>query len=121
MEIFISIFIWVLALYGLFEIIRNIICFCTFSKNSMNGINIIITVKNQENNIEYFLRSILFKMIYGREDLKRIIVVDMNSSDNTRKIIENLEKEYNQIELLDIKELQEIINGNTDNSFNIVE
>ena len=53
---------WTLALYGLYEIIKNIIYINTYTKFKSEGIYLIIGVKNQEKNIEGFLRAILFKI-----------------------------------------------------------
>ena len=109
METFISIVIWTLALYGLFEIIKNIIYICTYTKLNSNGMYFIIAVKNQEDKIEGFFRNLLFRIIYGKEEVKNIFVVDLNSKDNTKKIIENLNKEYEQINLLSWKECKELV------------
>ncbi len=109
METFISVIIWTLAIYGLLEIIKNIIYICTYTKLNSNGIYVLVAVKNQENNIEYFLRNILFKIIYGKEEIKNIFVVDLNSKDNTKIIVENLEKEYEQISLLNWKDCKELL------------
>lgn len=109
METFISIIIWTLALYGLFEIIKNIIYICTYTHLNSKGIYFIIAVKNQEDKIECFLRNIIFRIVYGKEEIKNILIVDLNSKDNTKKIVENLSKEYEQINLLSWKECNEII------------
>ena len=72
---------WVLALYGLFEIIKNIIYICTYTNLRSDGIYIIIAAKNQENKIEGFIRTILFRVMYGKEEcVKDVIVTDLNSS-----------------------------------------
>ena len=79
MESFINIIVWTLAFYGLFEIIKSIIYICSCTKLNTDGIYFIIAVKNQENYIETFLRNIMFKIIYGREEkVKNIIIVDLN-------------------------------------------
>lgn len=109
METFISIAIWTLALYGLFEIIKNIIYICTYTKLNSDGMYFIIAVKNQEEKIECFLRNLFFRVIYGKEEIKNILIVDLNSKDNTKKIVENLSKEYEQISLLNWKECKELI------------
>lgn len=109
METFISIIIWTLALYGLFEIIKNIIYICTYTHLNSNGMYFIIAVKNQEDKIECFLRNLIFRIVYGKEEIKNILVVDLNSKDNTKKIVENLSKEYEQINLLSWKECNEVI------------
>lgn len=115
MNVIISIVIWTLALYGLFEIIKNIIYICTYTKLNTKGIYLIIAVKNQEENIECFLRNILFRIIYGKEEVQNIFVVDLNSKDNTKKIVENLEKEYEQINLINWKECKELLENVKEN------
>lgn len=109
MDIVISVIIWTLALYGLFEIIKNAIYICTYTSLKTKGIYLLIAVKNEEENIEYFLRNILFKIIYGKEEIENIIAVDLNSKDKTREIIEKLEKEYEQLSLINWKECKELL------------
>ena len=115
METLISIMIWTLALYGFFEIIKNVIYICTYTGLRTKGIYLLVAVKNEEENIEYFLRSMLFKIIYGKEEIKNITVIDLNSKDNTRKIVENLEREYEQINLLTWKECKELLENIKEN------
>ena len=101
---------WVLALYGLFEIIKNIIYICTYTNLKSDGIYIIIAAKNQENKIEGFLRTILFRMIYGKEEfVKDVILTDLDSNDDTMKILTKLSKEYDNIKVTNWKECKEII------------
>lgn len=110
MEFVVSVVIWTLALYGLFEIIKNIIYISTYTKFKADGIYVIIAVKNQEERIEGFLRAILFKIIYGREEfLKNIIVADLKSEDKTKEIAKKLSKEYECLKVLNWKECKEII------------
>lgn len=110
MEFVVSVVIWTLALYGLFEIIKNIIYLSTYTKFKADGIYVIIAVKNQEERIEGFLRAILFKILYGREEiLKNIIVADLKSEDKTKEIAKKLSKEYDCLKVLNWKECKEII------------
>lgn len=109
MEIAFSIIFWTLALYGLFEIIKSIIYICTYTKLNSKGIYLLVAVKDQESNIECFLRTLLFKIIYGKEEIDNVIVVDLNSKDNTKKIVENLEKEYDNLSLINLKECKELL------------
>ena len=109
MEIIMSVIIWTLALYGLFEIIKNIIYIYTYTKLNSNGMYFIVAVKNQEEKIECFLRNLLFRIMYGKEEVKNIIVVDLNSKDNTKKIVESLSTEYEQIKSLNWKECRELM------------
>lgn len=83
--------IWTLALYGLFEIIKNIIYICTYTNLKSDGIYVIVAVKNQENQVEGFLRSFLFRILYGKEEyIKDIIVTDLDSKDETKEILNRL-------------------------------
>lgn len=103
---------WVLALYGLFEIIKNIIYICTYINLKSDGIYVIIAAKNQENKIEGFLRTILFRIMYGKEEcVKDVIVTDLNSSDDTMKILEKLSKDYDGIKVVNWKECKEVIDN----------
>ena len=96
---------WTLAIYGLFEIIKEVIYISTYTKFKSDGIFVIIAVKNQEEKIEGFLRSILFKILYGREDyLRNIIVADLNSSDNTKEIAKKLSKDYDILKVTSWKD-----------------
>ena len=103
---------WVLALYGLFEIIKNIIYICTYTNLKSDGIYVIIAAKNQENKIEGFLRTILFRIMYGKEEcVKDIIVTDLNSTDDTMKILNKLSKDYENIKVTNWKECKEVIDS----------
>lgn len=104
--------IWVLALYGLIEIIKTIYYACTCTKLESNGIYFIIAVKNQEEKIEGFMRSILFRILYGKEEcIKNVIVTDLGSNDRTRDIIEKLQSDYKFINLVDWKTCKELIDN----------
>ncbi len=104
--------LWVLALYGLFEIIKTIIYTYTYTKLRADGIYVIIAVKNQEKKIEVFLRSLVFRLLYGKEEnVKDLIVVDLNSTDETRKIIEKMSNDYDEIKISDWRECKELIDN----------
>ncbi len=102
--------LWTLALYGLFEIIKTIINIFTYTNLQSDGIYVIVAVKNQENKIEGFLRSFLFRIIYGKEEsIKNIIVTDLDSSDKTISILNNLQKEYENLKVTNWRECKEVI------------
>lgn len=104
--------VWTLALYGLIEIIKTIYYVFTYKNLKPNGIYLIIAVKNQEEKIEGFLRSILFRFLYGKEEnIKDIIVADLNSNDNTRIILDKLQKDYNCIKVTNWYECKEMIDN----------
>ena len=112
MEFILNTIFWTLALYGLFEIIKTIIYITAYTKMQSDGIYIIIAVKNQEEKIEGFLRSILFKILYGKEDyLKNIIVADLKSTDKTKEIAKKLSKEYDCLKVLNWRECKDIIDN----------
>ena len=103
---------WVLALYGLLEIIKNIIYVCTYTNLKSDGIYIIIATKNQENKIEGFMRTMLFRIMYGKEEcVKDVIVTDLNSTDDTMKILNKLSKDYDNIKVTNWKECKEVIDS----------
>ena len=102
--------ICILAIYGLLEIIKQIINICTYTNLQSDGIYFIVATKNQERKIEVFLRTILFRIIYGKEDfIKNIIVADLNSEDDTREILDKLSREYEFIKVVNWNECKEII------------
>ena len=103
---------WTLALYGLFELIKNIIYLYIYTNLKSEGIYIIVAVKNQEDKIEGFMRSFLFKILYGKEDyLKNIIVTDLESSDNTKEILKKLSNDYEIIKVANWKECKDLIDN----------
>ncbi len=107
---------WTLALYGLFEIIKTIIYLCTYTNLKSDGIYLIIAVKNQENRIEGFLRSSLFKLLYGREDyVKDIIVADLDSTDNTKEITKKIANDYECVKVLSWKDCKELLDNVEEN------
>ena len=110
LEFIFNIIFWTLAFYGLIEIIKNIIYITTYTKFKSDGIYVIIAVKNQEDKIEYFLRSSIFKIFYGKEDyIKDIIVADLNSTDNTKEIVKKMSNDYDCIKVSSWKECKDVI------------
>lgn len=74
------------------------------------GIYIIIAVKNQEKRIEGVLRSILFKIMYGKEDIiKKVILTDLDSKDNTLKTLRDFKKENAYVNVSTWKDCKEIM------------
>ncbi len=116
MEFILNTIFWTLALYGLFEIIKNIIYISTYTKFQSDGIYLIIAVKNQEEKIEGFLRSSLFKILYGKEDyLKNIIVADLKSTDKTKEIAKRLSEEYECLKVVSWKECKDVMDNVDEN------
>ncbi len=104
--------VWTLALYGLFEILKEIIYMYTYTKFKSEGTYLLILTKNQEDYIENFLRTILFKILYGKEEyLKNIIIVDLNSTDATKEIVKKMAEDNENLKCLNWKECKEIIDN----------
>lgn len=104
--------LWTLALYGLFELVKQIINMISYTNLSADGIYLIIGVKNQEERIEGFLRSSLFKILYGKEEyIKDIIVADLGSTDKTKEIVNKMSFEYECVKTTNWKECKEIIDN----------
>ncbi|MBR1654185.1 MAG: hypothetical protein IJ690_04465 [Clostridia bacterium] len=109
MDFIINCILWICALYGLMELIKNVIYIHSCNNIKTDGINIIIAVKNQENKIEGFLRSLNFRMLYGKENcVENIIVLDLNSSDKTKHIVETLSTDCSSIKMINWNEFVEL-------------
>ena len=105
-------FFWIFAIYGIIEFMKEIYYICTCTKLKANGIYIIIAAKDEENKIEYFIRTFLFKIIYGKEEyIRNVIFTDLDSKDNTGRIMENLQNEYKDVTFLKWKNCKELIDN----------
>lgn len=104
--------LWTFAFYGFFELVKQILYMCTYTNMKADGIYIIIAVKNQEERIEGFLRSSLFKLLYGKEEyIKDIIVTDLGSTDKTREIVDKMSVDYECVKITNWKECKNIIDN----------
>lgn len=96
--------LWFLALYGLIELINFLLNLHKKTNLSFNENSFIITVHNQENNIEFFIRSLLSKLLDNNLNISNIIIVDLNSTDNTLNLLNTLTKDFNFIKVLTLDE-----------------
>ena len=105
-------FIWIFALYGMIDIAKMIWARFIHKKIETNGIYVIIAAKNQEQQIEMFLRSVIFRILYGKEEqLKSIIVTDLNSKDNTKEILEKFSGDYDEIKIEEWENLKKTLDN----------
>lgn len=102
--------VYVLAIYGLIEIIKTIFYVMEFTNLNEDGIYIIIGVKNEEKRIEGIIRSVLFKIMYGKEDcIKKVILTDLDSKDKTMEKLKYIKKDNDYIKVATWKECKNII------------
>ncbi|MFR5683691.1 MAG: glycosyltransferase [Clostridia bacterium] len=111
-EFILNTILWTLAIYGFIEIIKNVLYIFTYTRLKSDGIYFIIAVRNQENKIEGFLRSVLFRFLYGNEEnVKDVIEADLGSKDTTKEILEKMQKDYPDIKVTNWHECKEIIDN----------
>ncbi len=111
-DFILNLILWTCAIYGLIEIIRNIYYICSITNLKNEGIYLIIACKNQENNVETYIRSVFFRLVYGKEEyIKNILVTDLNSSDKTIDILRKLQEEYTSMKIINWKKCKEIIDS----------
>ena len=104
--------LWICALYGLIDIIKMFWAKSIHKRIETNGIYVIIATKNQEQQIEMFLRSVIFRILYGKEEyLKNIIVTDLNSIDSTKEILEKFADDYNEIKVVNWENLKKTLDN----------
>ena len=109
-DIILNTLVYILAIYGLIEIIKTVIYIMEFTNLNENGIYIIIGVKNQEKQIGGILRQILFKIMYGKEEnIKKVILADLDSSDKTMQKLETFKKDSRDIKVTTWRECKNIM------------
>ena len=98
-ETIIYIIIWCFAVYGFFSLIQDINRNSTYKKIEEN-VKIVMFVKNVENGIENYVREISC----GRNFYNNLVVIDLESKDETLKILKQLENECLNIKILNKEE-----------------
>ncbi len=101
--------LWILALYGLFEILKTIVHVHKYPRSSFTDTSFVITVHNQENSIEYFLRLFIYKMLYYNLSIPEIIIVDLDSTDNTLNILRTFANDFYFISVLTLEEYKNLL------------
>lgn len=91
--------IWCFAIYGLLVMLQEIIQRNTY-KNLDENIDVILTVKNVEKNIENYIRYLIdYDFIH-----RKIIIIDLESEDDTMCILKRIEYENTNIIVLNKNE-----------------
>ena len=105
-EFLIELVIWILCIYGLFSIIQDCVNFNTYKKLEEN-IKFVMTVKNVENGIEEYIRE----LTYGRNFYNNLVVVDLESEDDTMDILQKLEREKFNTKVLNKEDGKKYLNN----------
>ena len=90
---------WCLCVYGLMSLIKDIIEEHTYKKIQKN-VKIILTVKDVEDGIENYIRELKF----GKNFFNNLVVIDLDSQDNTINVLSELEKECINMKILNREE-----------------
>lgn len=98
-ETIIYIVIWCFSVYGFFSLIQDINRNSTYRKIEEN-VKMVMIVENVENGIENYVREISC----GRNFYNNLVVIDLESKDETLKILKQLENECLNIKILNKEE-----------------
>ena len=102
-QLIICLAILLLAVYGLLVLLKELIS--PRRKMDEEGLKLAVIVKNREQDIEWIVR----KLMAGEDVLttrckRPIIILDMDSNDDTYGILEKLDMEYDELEVLPFTE-----------------
>ncbi len=91
-------FITFFAIYGLTQLIRDVVLFLTKGR-AKSKLTVVVKVLNAEESLEAIIRSLVWKILCYTDGsfMPDILVVDMGSSDSTCEIAKRLCKDYSFI------------------------
>lgn len=95
LEIIVYGFIWCFAIYGILVMIQEISRKSTYRKIEEN-VKLIMTVKDAEDGIENYVRELSM----GKNFYNNLVIIDLNSNDDTLSILRELEKENMNLKIL---------------------
>ena len=102
--------ICILAVYGLLTIIHNI---SEFVSSRLAGhrpkVRVVLLVQDAEEQIEYIVRYVV-KQEYADRALsdKKLIIVDMDSTDNTYVLLEKLQNNFPSIQVIRMSDMESV-------------
>lgn len=101
-----NIIIWTFALFGFFKIIEE-----AFYKSRKNTYMIVkLGKKEDENEIEEILNSLVFKILYNKKDnINQILIMDLDSNTTTKATLNKIEKKYKCVKLIDWESCKDIV------------
>ena len=95
LETCVYIIVWCFFVYGIMSLIQDIFRNSTYKKVEEN-VKLIMTVKDVENGIENYVRE----LSCGRNFFNNLVVIDLDSNDETLNILRELEKENINMKIL---------------------
>lgn len=98
-EIIIKTCITFLVIYALIDIAVRAFDFFHNGVNDKNDVFVVVRVKNQEENLEYIIRSLILRLLShsGGGKIPVILIVDVGSDDKTSEIGMRLSEDYHFI------------------------
>ena len=112
LEAFIYGIIWCFAVYGILVMIQEVTRNNTYRKIDEN-VKLIMTVKNAENGIENYIREVSL----GRNFYNNLVVIDLDSEDETLCILKELEKENINMKVLNKDEGKDYLKKEIANNY----
>ena len=102
---------WFFAIFGMIQMAKHVISEIYNTFDLKKDIVIVIKVQNQQDKIEGVIRSIVWRSMADVKPLNipTILVVDMESTDETPIILEQLSRRYSFIKVASKKEYIEYI------------
>ena len=99
-----EILLWSLCIYGILSLVKDIFEANTYNKISQN-VKLILAVKDVEEGIENYIRELNF----GKNFYNNLAVIDLDSKDRTKEILEELQKDCINIKVLEKDEGKEYV------------
>ncbi len=96
MEFIVYLFVWIFCIYGILSLIQDKIRTKSY-KTIQEKIKLILTVKDVEDGIENYIRELSF----GKNFFNNLVIIDMESRDDTIKILKELEEENVNLKILE--------------------
>ena len=104
LKFILQIIFWSLCIYGILSLAKDIFEANTYNKIS-HRVKLILTVKDAEDGIENYIRELNF----GKNFYHNLAVIDLDSKDRTRDILEELQKDCMNIKILSKEEGKEYL------------
>ena len=102
-----EIIMWsLLAFFGTFGFVEFVRFVYTDFKSSYDDYHVVISTKNKEENIEGIIRTVMLVT-----NSSPMIVIDDNSSSDTKYILQRLKMVYPNINVLSIHEYMDFLNS----------